>query len=97
MYSLSKSETITPLGYKLDLTKFRESELQKIEESKPKENTANTDEQKLIYTRVKVFEDNQTESVIDIDNYQFDENTTPTKKAQQENIPTNSFGVKSSK
>ncbi len=90
MYSLSKSETITPLGYKLDLTKFRESELQKIEESKPKENTANTDEQKLIYTRVKVFEDNQTESVIDIDNYQFDENTTPTKKAQQENIPTNS-------
>jgi len=90
MYDMSKQETLTPLGYKLDLTKFQESQLDKVEKTKSTAPTVKKDDSKLIYTRVKVFEENQTESVINIDNYQFTDETSPSKKVDEEEVPTNS-------
>ena len=93
MFVLEKDLNIQPLDYELDNTKFRESVIkanskQEQGDVKPK---AEAEKPKLIYTRVKVFEENQEESTIDIDNYQFgDEKPKDDSKSQSEETPNNS-------
>lgn len=97
MYAISKDESLNPINYTLSPTKFKEDQ---FFETELEENIPNVEEvkqeDKIIYTRVKVFEDQQEESFIDIDNYTFEDEKSESEKKQekqrqvQEELPKNS-------
>lgn len=92
MYALSKQNNLNPLNYSLPYTNFRLSQLEKVQSTASQSAEKTEQKQKVIYTRVKVFENETEESVIDIDNYQFDENknNNSTNSNNADEPPTNS-------